>query len=381
MKIVQVISNLGKGGAERLVVDLCNELSETGEHEVFLCVFYERGGMPTFKDELSSRVKYINLGKTGKIDLKFQWRLLKFLRDTKPGVVNSHLSGTILYLYLPILFLRKIKFFHTIHNLAEEETPNRFFQRLRKRIYRTNRLVPVSISSITKESHSRLYKTDSELIYNGTKEQSRSPLYKAVQEEARTYKNNEDTKVFLSVGRINSPKDQKNYRLLVDVFLRLHQSQVNAILLVIGNDSSDGQQVLRDLKERNPHNVVFLGVKSNVVDYMLHADFYCLSSRFEGLPITVIEALSHGLPVVSTRVGGIPEMIVTQENGILVDSLDEKDYYNAVIEILSWDSSKLKAVKETNIKTYKEHFGIAAAAQHYLTMYQNNKHSLALCAE
>lgn len=369
MKIVHVISNLGKGGAERLVVDLCNELARNPGNTVYVCVFYEKEGQPTFRDELSAEVNYVNLSKNRKIDLSFQIRLLKFLMKIRPDAVNSHLSGTILYLYLPILLLKKIRFFHTIHNLAEEEVPNRFLQRVRKWIYGTGKLVPVSISLTTQKSHTILYGVDSKLIYNGAKQQITTPLLGAVQQEIQTCKKTGATKVFLSIGRINSPKDQKNYKLLVEVFNKLH-GKADAILIIIGKDDSPGQSSLEALLKSKKDNVFFPGAKNNVADYMACADFYCLSSKFEGMPITVIEALSAGLPVLSTNVGGIPEMITSGENGILVDGINEEAYVEALMKMMAWDQNTLQTVKTSNQKKYKDMFEIHITSQNYETMYR-----------
>lgn len=372
MKIVHVISNLGKGGAERLVVDLCNELASAAGNKVYLCVFYEKKGELTFKDELSPEVNYVNLSKKRKIDPGFQLRLLKFLKKIRPDVVNSHLSGTILYLYLPILFLKKIRFFHTVHNLAGEEVPNRFLQKIRKWIYGTGKLMPVSISRVTKQSHTVLYGIDSKLIYNGAKQQITTPLLGAVQQEIQAWKKTDATKVFLSVGRINSPKDQKNYKLLVEVFNKLH-STADAILIIIGKDTSPGQSSLEALLKLKKNNVFFPGAKNNVADYMACADIYCLSSKFEGMPITVIEAMSASLPVLSTNVGGLPEMITSGENGILVDEIHEKAYGEALMEMLAWGQDKLQDVRASNKKKYKDMFEIRITSQNYEAMYREYK--------
>lgn len=369
LKIVHVISNLGKGGAERLVVDLCNELTRIPGNTVYLCVFYEKEGQATFKNELSPEVNYVNLSKKGRIDPGFQLRLLRFLKKIRPDAVNSHLSGAVLYLYLPILILKKIRFFHTIHNLAEEEVPNRFLQRLRKWIYVTGKLVPVSISKVTQQSHTVLYGVGSTLIYNGVRQQTTTSALDIVKQEIRNWKKTPETKVFLSVGRINSPKDQKNYKLLVETFNTL-QNTVDAILIIIGKDNSPGQLTLAALTASKADNVFFAGPKDNVTDYMACADYYCLSSKFEGMPITVIEALSVGLPVLSTKVGGLPEMITHGENGILVD---EAAYGKGLAEIMAWGPKKLQEVKASNMKKYRELFEIGITSQNYAAMYRKYK--------
>jgi glycosyltransferase involved in cell wall biosynthesis len=379
LKIVHVISNLGKGGAERLVVDLCNELACMPGNTVYVCVFYEVTDQPTFKNELNEKVHYVNLCKKRKIDAGFQLRLLQFLKTLSPDVVNSHLSGTALYLYLPVLLLKKIRFFHTVHNLAQEEIPNRFLQKVRKYIYGTGKLIPVSISLATQQSHTALYGVSSKLIYNGAKQPLTTAGFGAVQQQIQTWKKTGATKVFLSVGRINSPKDQKNYGLLVEVFNNLYDT-ADAILIIIGKDNSPKQSSLETLLKLKKDNVFFTGAKDNVFDYMGCADFYCLSSKFEGMPITVIEAMSAGLPVLSTKVGGIPEMITSGVHGILVDDINEQAYGAALMEMMSWSQDKLQAVKASNIKKYRQLFEISITSRNYEAMYMNVSHDV-ICVE
>lgn len=355
-----------------MVVDLCNELSKDKNSDIYLCVFNENGELHSFKKDLGNNVHYVNFHKRFKWDIGLQWRIFWFFRNLKPDVVNSHLSGTVLYVYLPVLMLRRVRFYHTIHNLAQEEVPSGFFRKIRFLIYKTKRLHPVSISRITQASHAELYGIDSKLIYNGVQERGKTGQFQSVRSEISSYRKNDDTKVFLSVGRINSAKDQKNYKLLVEVFARLSQEGKNVLLLIIGADNSAHQTTLNALLKIKTDNVRFLGPKNNVSDYMLNADFYCLSSKFEGLPITVIEALSHGLPVVATAVGGIPELISNSENGLLVKSVDPEDFYNAIAEMLTWDKNKREQVATANFRKYTENFSIAIAARNYGEYYRGN---------
>jgi glycosyltransferase involved in cell wall biosynthesis len=67
-----------------------------------------------------------------------------------------------------------------------------------------------------------------------------------------------------------------------------------------------------------PEHVRFLGFRSDVPDLLAAADFFVLPSRMEGLPLAVLEAMSHGLPIVTTRIGGNPEVVTDGEHGLLV---------------------------------------------------------------
>ena len=80
-------------------------------------------------------------------------------------------------------------------------------------------------------------------------------------------------------------------------------------------------------------NVVFTGNVSNVEDYLAKADIFVMTSDYEGLPLSAIEAMAAGLPIISTRAGGVVNLIQDQVNGILVDIGDEKEITEAILDL------------------------------------------------
>lgn len=372
IKIVQFISSLSLGGAEKLVVHLCNEFSTYKEVEIFLCVLYENSEKLSFKSEIDGNVKYLNFRKRKRLDFFLQYRIIRFLGKEKPQIVNSHLSGTLLYLYLPALLYKKIKFFHTIHNLAGNELPNKKLQLIRLFFYRVRRLIPISISKVTESSHVSLYGIGSSIIYNGIKSKDSNVNFINLRNELRSAYINSQTKIFLSIGSIYSPKNQKNFQLLVDVFKELQTRGENVALIIIGDDSSAGKETLKRLEASKSINTHFIGPRLNPLDYMRVCDYYCASSIFEGFPITVIEALSQGKPVISTSVGGISEIIENDINGLLVNDLSVETYVDKITELLSWSNDKIERVKQENLLKFQALFTIEIACKNYYDLYQKH---------
>lgn len=133
------------------------------------------------------------------------------------------------------------------------------------------------------------------------------------------------SRMFVWVGRLDK---QKNPSLLIDAFQRLHQSTPDARLLVVG----DG--VLREQVEKRIRvhglatQVVLCGVKpaSTISTYLKAADIFLMPSAYEGMPISVLEALGSGLPVVATDVGEISRVVRPGVNGELV-TIHEPDQF------------------------------------------------------
>jgi glycosyltransferase involved in cell wall biosynthesis len=134
---------------------------------------------------------------------------------------------------------------------------------------------------------------------------------------------------FLYVGRLSPEKG-------VDVLLRalnLIQDTTSCSLTIVG-DGAEREQLEELARELNLKQVEFVGFKNSVNDYLSQADALVMPSRREGLPLTLIEALCAGLPVVASRVGGIPEFVAHGQNGLLCAADDVAALAAELVEFL-----------------------------------------------
>lgn len=129
----------------------------------------------------------------------------------------------------------------------------------------------------------------------------------------------EDDKVVLAVGRLSR---EKNFAMLIRAVALLAGDLPRAKLVIVG-DGSQRQQLENLCHRLNVDDkVVFTGHRSDVQTLMALSHCVAISSVREGLPITLLEAMSAGRTVIATKVGGIPEVIRDGENGLLVESGD-----------------------------------------------------------
>ena len=360
MKIIHLISgNLGQGGAESLIYDLATEQARLG-NDVTICCFRTICSETLLNVE---NVKIHSLAKKKGFSIKFPLVLYKYLRSAKPDIVNCHLPAVFLYILFSIIILKgNIKFFYTIHNDPIKEEPRGWVRYLRRFAYKYYKLKFISISNKIHDKFSDLYKFDSEIIYNGRNPLSKTNDFNKVKQEIEQIKYNNNTKVFLAVGRIVS---QKNYPLLLKSFSNLLDE--NIILLIIGAGNIDG--IIKD----KPENVYFLGIKKNVVDYMLNSDALCLSSSYEGFPMVIIEAMNCGLPVISTNVGGVSDAIKDGINGFLCDTLLLDDYTLLLKKFLNLNNEQREKISKINIMEFNQKYHINVIARKYIEIYNKNK--------
>lgn len=362
MKIVQLVYHLGFGGSEKFVVNLSNQLAEMG-HEVTLVQL--RNDTDTFdiyfnKQFLSDKVEYMNLGLSKGFTAKKAITVKKALRKLKPDIVHSHLN-ILPYYYILTLLPGKPKFIHTIHNVAEKETENKWQQKLNRWFYKFNLITPITISEECKVSYINLYHLPTpKCIDNGTPEIKPSIKIKEARNEIKSKLHSPDAKIFLHVARFNESKNQK---LLIKSFNQITADGINADLFIIGGslDSPIGQALQSQASDR----VHFLGTKKNVGDYMLNADYFIMSSLWEGLPISLIEAMSVGLLPISTPAGGISDVIKDGYNGFLSSDFTQEAFIDTIKRALS-----TRIEKDNIYNTYKKSFSMESCAKAYEEVYR-----------
>jgi glycosyltransferase involved in cell wall biosynthesis len=363
MKILQFAYSFNPGGAERFVIDLSNELGKYHETVIFALRDDTIDNQGFYVSEISDEVTYKNL----KIKPGFKpgliWAFYKILKNEKPDIVHCHLNLVNYFFILSFIFRNKISFVYTIHNEAQKEVKSKIEKRIRHFFFKHGYFVPVAISEETKKSYHTFYNLNNELlIYNGRKFNNKSNNYKEVSDEINSFKPTNSTLTFCHVSRYN--KTQKNQEMLISVFNKLKKEGIDLILLIIG-DGFEEQASLKNLADDHIH---FLGVKSNVSDYLYASDAFCLSSVYEGMPISLIEAFASGCVPICTPVGGCIDTIKHGVTGFLSKSIDEDDYLQAIKQFIK---SNNVIDKEKLTKYFHDNFDIKKCAKNYMNLYQN----------
>ncbi len=365
MKILQVISQLGNGGAEKFIVELSNELSR--EHEVILVSFRAVQDWMYHPKRLKGKVKLITLNKKDGFSLKVYYQLIKLFRQEKPDIVHLHLYSTLLYLF-PLKFLFfNLQFVYTIHSNLHDLNKKRMKNKLSKPLYYKNgNFSYVCISSdIQKEFTQYFPQANFYHIDNGISYLHTSPLINNVREELNKYKQ-EGSQLFVLIGSISKVK---NYTLLLDVFELLKEKSITAI--VIGDVERANKQVVTPLMNRKLDNVHFIGARENVADYLACADAFMMTSNFEGMPIAALEAMSMALPIVATPAGGLKDLVHEGKGGFLSACVGDKDALaDAMCRFLSLSKQERAQMGEYNKMYFMQNYSIENASNKYLNLFK-----------
>ena len=363
MKIIQIIYSLCSGGAEKFVVDLSNQLVQMG-HDVTLCMLRDASEekLAFNKQFLDSTVHFHSMKFKRGFSFQKVRQIEKFILQEKPDVVHCHLN-VIPYVFRLALLNHHIKFFHTLHNVAENASGSNSQRLINRFFYRYNIINPICISKLCQKSYQQFYKLcNAPYIDNGRSLIAASPQFEKTRLEISTYKKTPDSIVFTHVARFNT---QKNQDLLINAFNRLAKEYDKFTLLIIGNgyESEEGCK-LRQIACSNIH---FLGEKNNVNDYLLCSDAFCLTSKYEGLPISLLEALSCGVTPICTSVGGIPDVITDGANGYLSKEQNIESYCDAIKRFMKAPLSRSKL-----IEYFKENYSMEVCAGKYEELYRKS---------
>jgi glycosyltransferase involved in cell wall biosynthesis len=251
---------------------------------------------------------------------------------------------------------------HTLHNLAEYETDavGRAINRLAFR----HMVLPVAISQEVAASFERFYGSKpGAIVPNGI------PLdrYQSLPDDRAWWREAEgfdrDAILFTCVARL---EPQKNPFLLLRAFMGLNNTRTHLVL--IGDGTLMGALKAHVHAHGLEGRVHMLGNRDTIRQCLAASDVFVLSSNWEGNPLAVMEAMAAGLPVISTAVGGVPELVRSEEHGILVPPGDCLAFTQAM-QLLSTDSGKRTAMGCASRSFASTAFSVGRMVEGYIGLY------------
>jgi glycosyltransferase involved in cell wall biosynthesis len=162
----------------------------------------------------------------------------------------------------------------------------------------------------------------------------------------------------LSVTRLKAPKDGVT---LAQALARLERGSYRASIVGDGPDRPEVEAALGDAGE-------LLGERGDVPQLLASADVFVLSSRSEGLPMSILEAMAAGLPVVASAVGGIPELVADGETGLLVPPGDA-DALAAALQRLVGDPELRRRMGAASAERAEREFSLEAVRAAHVALY------------
>jgi glycosyltransferase involved in cell wall biosynthesis len=306
-RIVLVITLAEVGGAQTYVVSLLPALTDR-----FDVVVAAHGQGPVREAAIAARARYTPLEHVRRPinpvrDLLGLIELVRLLRRERPDIVHASSSKAGVLARLAARFVRVPIRVFTVHGWAFLA-----YSGLSSRLYHwADRLVrPLTTTTICVSEGEQA----AGLEANTCDGERTVVIPNAVDVSAAPQSQHDRaTPVIVAVGRLKAPKD---FITLVRAFSVLRPRSFEALIVGEGPDRRELEQEIHRLGLAA--RVRLAGERSDVPELLARADVFVLSSESEGFPVSVLEAMAAGLPVVASRVGGVPEAVLDGRTGLLV---------------------------------------------------------------
>jgi glycosyltransferase involved in cell wall biosynthesis len=331
VKILQIITKADWAGAQRIVYEICKLAKEDTRIEMEVAVG-EKGILEEkLRNELGITVHTIkNLIHPIKpfVDLKGYRELKNLIKQNNYDVVHCHSTKAGILGRLAASKLKTDKIIYTVHGywaILQYEGIKRKLATLINRYLakKTTDLVLISKSDIGLSKKMKIgNEAKYRLIYNKITVEKDKIKKGVLRKELNL---DQDIKIIGNVSRVDNPK---NPFLFVNIAKEYLKNNDNVLFVWVG-DGRLKEQAINYVKKLNLEDKVkFIGFRENGIDYMNDFDLLLLTSNSEGVPITILEAIELNIPILSTDVGGIKEIIgessVFNEMENISDRINEK---------------------------------------------------------
>lgn len=381
-KILYVITKSVWGGAQRYVFDLATNLPKDGFE---IAVAAGKTG-PLFDKLHSASIQTVTIPDLER-DVRILkevfvfWHLLKIFRTEKPNII--HLNSTkigglgalaALVYKLSTFNLQSLNIVFTVHGWGfNEDRPwwqksliwlTTWFSSLFQ-----NKIICINNTDFN-TAKKFIPQKKLALIFNGI-----DPPDFLSRQEARAFFSKKIgqslTEKTVVIGTVAELTKNKGLNYLLDALQKLSTLSYKIQTIIIG-DGEDRRKLYNHINRLGLKKSVFLtGFITDAPRYFKGFDIFVLPSLKEGLPYTVMEAMATELPLIATRVGGIPDLISPKVNGLIVPPKNSEGLAEALTYIITNDSKKTQSMGKKSADIIKERFTLKHMVKKTIELYNS----------
>jgi len=373
MRILYVIPRLNKGGAERLCLDICNQLQKRDVVQIRLITFSKENNYPFLTETLDWQVipSSVQLSVFHKNVLNID-ALQKAIEDFAPDVIHTHLFEA--EIVSRSCYYPQAKWFSHCHDnmrqfrnfsiktlFSKQLLTNFFEKRYLFSRYKTNGgNTFVAISHDTERyfrKTARLY--DVQFLPN------------AIDYEKFHCDNSRQPSTKLRLVNVGSYQAKKNQRFLVEVAKNLRERHIDFEMNLLGGGDKFGEIASLIKNNRLVANVLQRGNVENVAEYLWQSDIYIHSAYYEPFGLVLVEAMAAGLPVVTLDGRGNRDLIVEGKNGYMLYKQDAEQFADRILEI--WNNKQKYQEMSAFAQDFARQYDIKPYVDGLLALYQESK--------
>jgi len=354
MKIAHVVDSMEIGGAETLVLQMCRLQREQGHDP---CV-YAVATLGPLGEQMRKEGLFVQPN-VGRHLLDATWNFFRIFKGLRPDVVHLHNPTPTIYAAIAARMAGVSSIISTRHSLVAP--PRKLVEGCKYAIAARSCDWIVGICEATvnnlKSTHSAPIRKIVR-VYNGA-----TPLKRAAKEDWPQ----KSGFTLVYVGRL---EPVKNHALLLHAFRGALCPMPDLRLWMVGDGSERGtlERLAMDLGIAG--HVTFWGQQLDVAPFFSAADAFIMSSRSEGLPVSLLQAFSLGLPAIVTNVGGMAEIVRMAEAGPTVSAADPAEMAAAILRLAGSDAEREKFA--TNAEAaFHSRFTLQTMVDAYMELYRD----------
>lgn len=348
LRVAIVLEDFSIGGAQRVVCELVKNIDQSKVEILVLCTKEREDTAMADSVEKIATVKYANI--KGRNLIKNYFKISNILSDFKPDILHAHLTGQLYAVPWGLIHNKPVII--TAHTKPEKA----FIKKIEWMIRYGIKQKKIFIVAVSKENLGLVKKyfeiDDKRCCYinNGINVN-------------RFYKKNHSHFTFINLARQD---ENKNQLAIIRCFEKIYRINSNIRLILVG-DGPSHQKLSEEINRLKINDVALLpGAVSNVEDYYAISDVYVQSSHREALPMSILEAMAAGLPIISTDVGGIRDVV--KGNGILVEETNDDALYYAMKKIYDSSARVISEMQKESL-LLSENYSSKKMVASYMNLY------------
>lgn len=364
VKILFFITELSTGGAQTVLSHLLSHLDRRRFEPVVVCLYNDDGAPAQQIKQWGILV--IGLGMTRKWRIDAVWRLYKVLRRHRPTILHT-------WMFHANVLGRIIGKLATVPIIITSRHSIRIGGQWRERlkgwtVKLDDKIIAVCDMARQLEIENARAPADKVVVIHNSidwrKFADADPLIGATVRQTLHI-----PPIVPLIGAVGRLTPAKGFDILLQSFAEVHRQMPDAHLLLVGDGSLRPHLENLVSQMHLADRVIFTGTRKDVPHLLKTLDIFILSSQWEGLPNTILEAMAAGVPVVATTVGGVPEVITHPQNGWLIPPNNAAALTDAIIYLLRHPAERRRLSTNGQMRV-KTAFDAELAAQQTFRLYQ-----------
>ncbi|MBI2167181.1 MAG: glycosyltransferase [Candidatus Omnitrophica bacterium] len=357
-----VFPTMNLGGAEKHVISLASGLRERG-FDTGIVTLFEEGALADSIRE--NGLPFVCLRQKSGWGPATFFRISRWIRSARPDVLHTYLFGFHFFVGLPARVLKVPILISSRRELAQwkkrrhrwlENWGNRFVDRVvccseaaKKWTVQNEQIDPDKV--LTLHNGVDLRQFDGAVRESKIRLEFRIPIGAPL------------------IGTVANFSYEKGYPYLLEAVRRIHERRPDAWFLFVGSGRFEQEIKAQAQAGSVGKRIIFAGQRPDIPEILRGLDIFVLASLIEGFPNVLLEAMAMAKPVVATAVGGIPELITSDKEGLLVPARDGKSLAEAILGLLG-NPEKASRLGQEALQKIKNRFSIERMVDDYDKLYR-----------